>query len=73
MPVYDFICKECGDVTAKMLTLKEYEKFEKKCDKCNGELDRHWEMGTVFAQHTTSDNSKGGIFSKKFWKKNRWL
>jgi putative FmdB family regulatory protein len=73
MPWYDYECKTCSDKITVQHTFKEHDEFDKKCLKCGAELTQYWEKGTVIAQHRTSDNSKGGIFSKKFWNKNRWI
>lgn len=73
MPFYDYECKACKKEVVINLTFSEYDKFDNKCPECGQcELVRHWPLGTTFAGAKVIDNSKGGVFSKKFWKKNRW-
>ena len=36
MPVYEYICKDCQHCFEAVLTLKEHDKAEILCPKCNG-------------------------------------
>ena len=35
MPVYDYICHDCNKPFETVLTLKEHDKAEVRCPKCN--------------------------------------
>jgi putative FmdB family regulatory protein len=76
MPYYDYECKACGKTFNFNHTFKENEEFDKKCPECGEiKLEKYYPLGTTFSKAKIAKNSKkyGGIFSKKFWHKNKWV
>jgi len=40
MPIYDYKCKKCDDVTSKVLSIKKRKTPEEDpCEKCGGEIE----------------------------------
>jgi len=72
MPFYDYECTVCKKQITLNQTFSEHDAFDRKCPDCGELLQKDWPIGTTFSGAKVVDNSKGGIFSKKFWKKNRW-
>ncbi len=51
MPMYDYICLDCGKESRVVLTLKEHERGDAACPECGSTKMR--QMYTSFIAHTT--------------------
>ena len=41
MPVYEYVCRKCGEKIAEVLTIKEHETKKVECPKCQStEVDK---------------------------------
>lgn len=73
MPFYDYECKSCKYTTVLNMTFAEKDAYDKKCPECGAiEMQQHWPLGTITSKPKIENTSKGGIFSKKFWNRNKW-
>ncbi len=37
MPIYEFVCRKCGEEFTEVLSLTDYEKHEVECPKCGSQ------------------------------------
>lgn len=61
MPLYNFKCKECGQIRARILAPEEVAEAKGECKKCGGQLIRVTGNSVSSSSQETIDN---GIMEK---------